>query len=198
MEIRKSPPELDNIVDKYIYDKADELAPFFKKLNFTPNCLTTISFSFGILAIYFYIKQKYVYSAILYLLSYVFDCFDGHFARKYDMVTKFGDFYDHATDILIAVILLWLIVKKYKKFNDWRSYIPFGFIVPLLTTFMYLGCQEKYYGKNESDTLNITRKFCPYDDKNKLFKFMRYIRHFGPSFAIFYIIFLILYSGYVK
>ena len=114
------------------------------------------------------------------------------------MVTKFGDYYDHVTDLLLAVILLWLIVKKYKNFNDWRSYIPFGFIVPLLTTFMYLGCQEKYYGKKQSDTLNITKMFCPYNNKKKIFNCMKYIRHFGPPFAIFYIMFMILYSRYVK
>ena len=32
-------------------------------------------------------------------VGYFFDCMDGHFARKYNMVTEFGDMYDYITDL---------------------------------------------------------------------------------------------------
>ena len=95
----------NNPIDTILYDIADLLSPFFKKLNFTPNMFTTFSFLTGLLSAYYYYLKKYNLTAIFYILSYWFDTIDGHFARKYNMQTRFGDYYDHVTDILLNTIL---------------------------------------------------------------------------------------------
>lgn len=41
----------------------------------------------------------------LYVLSYVFDCIDGQYARLYGMTTDFGDMYDHISDVVVTVLV---------------------------------------------------------------------------------------------
>ena len=53
---------------------------------------------------------NYIISAILYLTRYIFDCIDGFYARKYNMTTVFGDWYDHISDILINLIYIYDII----------------------------------------------------------------------------------------
>ena len=39
-------------------------------------------------------------TSVLYIASFVFDAWDGAFARTYGMVTLAGDIYDHVTDVV--------------------------------------------------------------------------------------------------
>jgi hypothetical protein len=71
------------------------VCPFFKKIGFTPNGITTLSLIFGIASAYYLYKGKIYMFALLYTISYFFDVMDGHFARKYKMVSKGGDYYDN-------------------------------------------------------------------------------------------------------
>ena len=50
--------------------------------------------------------------AIILLIFYFMDCLDGHFARKYNMVTVFGDYFDHFVDILSLSLLYLILVSK--------------------------------------------------------------------------------------
>ena len=38
---------------------------------------------------------------------------DGHYSRKYEMTTNIGDIYDHAKDLFVNVVLLYVLIKKY-------------------------------------------------------------------------------------
>ena len=66
---RKIPAEYDNPIDNVILDFVEVMNPFYKKLGFTPNILTTFSVIFSVLSIFFYVKRKYVLSSIFYLIS---------------------------------------------------------------------------------------------------------------------------------
>lgn len=57
-------------------------------------------------------------------------------------------------------------------------------IIPILIVVFFLmlrhlGCQEKYYDKDESDTLNFTKKLCPIDKNKNVEDKLRYTRYFG-------------------
>nr|QBK88532.1 MAG: CDP-alcohol phosphatidyltransferase [Mimivirus LCMiAC01] len=200
MEYRKFPRKLENPVDNLILDVGDVLSPIFKKLNFTPNTLTFISMILGLLAIYFYAKKKYVWSAIMFFISYMFDCFDGYYARKYKMVTKFGDIFDHAKDVIVTVGILWLIYNKYKTAPDLRKYLPFVYIILAVTVLpMYLGCQAIYHDhktkSNDSMTLNPTKRMCPTKDPKKIPSVMKILRYGGAASTQLYLCFLILFSA---
>ena len=64
-----------------------------------------------------------------YLISYSFDCIDGHIARKYKMFSKYGDIYDHVSDAfkfaLIFITLIYIdfcLIFLYYKFDKVKKY----------------------------------------------------------------------------
>ena len=186
---------MENPIDTIGYGIGEYLSPYFKKLNFTPNTLTTIGLFSGIMAIYSYTQKKYIHSVIFYSISYLFDCFDGYYARKYNMVSKFGSMYDSIKDTFINFIMSFLIYNKYKNLKDWRYYLQFGVLLFVIPSLIHTGCSEKYYNKQEeSKILSYQRKFCPTNNKKSIYNIMR-ITRFGNSVMMFvYVLFLILYS----
>ena len=55
------------------------------------------------------------------MLGYYFDCIDGPMARKYNMVTVFGDYYDHGTDIICFTLVNYYYFTLYNfSFSNFR------------------------------------------------------------------------------
>jgi phosphatidylglycerophosphate synthase len=156
---RKTPIEGDNIFDVFLYYIADCLSPFFKKLNFTPNMFTTLSFITGLLSCYYYYKKKYTLAPIFYIISYWFDTIDGHYARKYNMQTKFGDYYDHITDGIVSIILIILAFFNTDMPTYIKKYVAISLFITLQWTAYHFNCVEKR-NKNDkryikSETINF-------------------------------------------
>lgn len=175
--MRKIPRGHDNPVDNVLIDMADWLCPTFKALGFNPNGLTTVSLLFGLGALWALRSGKIWIFTVLYLISYFFDCADGHFARKYDKVTEFGDLYDHFKDIAIGVGLVIVLYLRNKNRCSWKIWVPVVIVLVIFTILGYthLGCQEKIYGKNESGTLNLGKTLCPGNAHKK----SKWTRYFG-------------------
>ena len=177
----KLPRHLDNPIDNWILDICEKLDPFFVKCNMTPNKLTTISGYFGLLSVYcLYNKIKYL-PGIFYFISYMFDNADGQYARRHNMVSKFGDYYDHLKDWSIMFMIFYVL---YKKGNMYLGI----FIFALSLSGSHIGCQEHYYRQNNpdkehSDTLSWCRYLCPFEntetDDTRLENAMGYTRYFG-------------------
>lgn len=178
---RKINEKYENPYDNLMINFSEKVSENFKKLNFTPNHLTTISLIFSLISAVFLYKindkNKKLYKTlaiIFYLLSYFFDCLDGYYARKYDMVTSFGDKYDHYGDIIKHLIIYRIF---YLKLSKTKFYI-YTFIIGLLIIFMFvhLGCQEKYYtqtGNGNGHFLENFKSFCP-NNPEKTMKFTKY------------------------
>ena len=149
--MRKIEKNYENFFDDFLIDIAEYVSPFFYKLNFTPNDITTLSLITGLASVYFLYKQNIVLFSILWIVSYFFDCLDGHFARKYDMVTKFGDLYDHVKDIsvlLLLTIVLFIIFRQKKYF--YHAFVVI--IIFLILSNIHLTCQQTLYkGANSND-----------------------------------------------
>ncbi len=172
----KLPKELENPIDNVLYDLSIKLAPKLKVLNFTPNGITTLSLIFGILGLYFFNLNNTFITIISLWIAYLFDCMDGYYARKYDMVSKFGSYYDHVKDISIFIIFLYILLNKNvnikKKINSILILILFAFFESV-----FIGCQEKYFSKSSTDNiLSFSRKLCKVKKniKNEL-KINRYL-----------------------
>jgi len=114
---------------------------------------------------------------------------DGNMARMFDMVTPFGDYLDHISDIskysLIFATILWN--------NDISfTYKTIFAIVILILTFLtqiHFGCQEKSYSKHGSDSLSVLEPLC----KNA--NYIKYTRFFGMGTTVLvFIIFVISFS----
>ena len=183
---RKIPKEYENPIDNILYDISNYLNPYYKKLGFTPNTLTTLSIVVTLLGLYLYKKKYIVLGSILFFIGYYFDCADGSYARKYKMETKYGDYYDHIGDVFKIIVLLYLVYSLKLKRNL-IYFLVILFSIFGVIFFIQMRCQEKYYRmisklKNlkyiESDTFNY---FKPYEKLCPNYKYMNITRWFGAG-----------------
>jgi len=197
--MRKLPDEYENPFDILIYKIVIKIEPYFKKWNFSPNQITTIGNIFGIIGIYKLYQCKYIESAIFYFIRYIFDCLDGYYARKYDKVTIFGDWYDHISDILILIVYIILLYVKNKKIF---SKIGIIFVLMLYFMLLHFYYQEIYYkNEKESPTINAIQKviptfLLPKDDSDlscKLYK----TKYFGNGTLVVIVMLILVYYAYV-
>ena len=110
--MRKLPSSLENPIDNFIYIGVEYLSPIVYKMGLTPNMITTLGNIFTVLFVVFFLKKQYELSALSFLVSYYFDCLDGYVARSYNMVTVFGDYYDHISDSIRIILWKSIIVSN--------------------------------------------------------------------------------------
>ena len=187
----KLPKHLDNPIDRWIIDQCEKMDPLFVKWNMTPNKLTTIGFYFGLLSVYCLHKRIKYLPGIFYFISYMFDCADGQFARRHNMVSKFGDYYDSFKDWSIALALLYILYKRKNK------YLILIVIVGIMSL-SHFGCQEIYYNSKNPDKKYYSEKnallecLCP---KNKdVDEVMLYTKHFGIGTLTLIISFILFFE----
>lgn len=182
MDQRKLNTSLDNPIDNKLNYLSTKLNPFFYKLGFTPNMLTTLSLVITFVGIYLLHHKNYVISSICIFIGYYFDCADGNFARTYEMTSKFGDYYDHISDH-IKIIVLFIVI--YKLSIPFKQKLFFYIIILFLIGGMvvHFGCQQKIV--DNRSILDITKCFC----KSK--ELIIYTRFFGSgTFFLFICIFI--------
>ena len=109
---------------------------------------TTLSFITGLYSAYLFYIKEYKLSSILYLISYWFDTIDGHYARKYNMQSNFGDYYDHVTDVLVYLIFVYLIYINNDMPIFYKKYALVIFIIVMSGTSYHFGCVQQ---KNKND-----------------------------------------------
>ena len=141
---RKIGSHIENPVDDLLIKIAEKVSPPLVKIGVTPNFITTLSFISGLLSVYFLWKDQYLASGLLFLLGYFFDCMDGHIARKFNMITKFGDLYDHFTDIAISILLFIVFLRK-KTTVTFKVVVLAMIVLFVFLAMVHLGCQEKHY-----------------------------------------------------
>lgn len=184
--VNKIPLELENPIDVILYNQVDRDLEFYKKLGLTPNILTTISLVLGLLGVYNLHYDNYFLGAILFFISYYFDCADGKMARKYKMFSKYGDLYDHASDLIKVVALFYVMYKKSPK-KTLKVIIVTA--VLLFLYMLFTNCQEKLYGKVSESTyleiFNINLDNC----EEKLY----YLKYFGSATPITFLTLCILF-----
>ena len=161
----------ENPIDNILMKGVELMSEPLHCMGVTPNMVTTASLVAGMGAAYTLNDHKYELSALLTILAYFLDCADGYMARKYEQTSNFGDWYDHISDVVKLLSLLFVMYKIDKR--KFYQVVPFMIVASLLS-FIHLGCQERVYGQNESSTLAVTTKLCP-GDPHKSIKYTRYI-----------------------
>lgn len=182
--MRKLPKELDNPFDNMVLDTVESTVDFFYNIGFTPNGVTTLSLISGLYAVYKFANHEFYQSALLHLLSYYFDCLDGHLARKYNMISEFGDYYDHTKDWIVTGLMFYHLGKFYWNIdNNIKYIIPFIVIIIMYGVFHHMGCQEIYYGQHTTTT-SIFLDSCKAKDKKEAAELLKSSRHLGCGTAI--------------
>lgn len=150
----KLPRHLENPIDDILVEISDALAPTLKATGHTPNVLTTYSVACGALALRALWVDNFWAFAVLWIARTFWDDADGHFARKYGMVTRMGDAYDHLNDTLSQVALLVVVYSKYNV----PAWVWVVYVGLLLTSMVQLGSQQQYIaarGKNTGESLDV-------------------------------------------
>ena len=154
IQSNKIPRNYENPIDNLIIDTSYFFGDSFKRNKYTPNMITTLSTITGIICIYAYLREKYIISSIFLVLSYFFDCFDGNFARRYNMETEFGDYYDHLKDMLFYTILIVLIFYRLRKNKYFLIYLGLYIVLTIMGTIFH-GCTNIYLRNKKSSFLII-------------------------------------------
>lgn len=177
----KLPDYYDDPLDIFYKKYIDMLNPEFKKINMTPNMITSISFFFGLLACYLYYKSYYVLAGLSYIISYFFDTMDGYYARIYGMGSVFGSYYDSISDNVVALILAYLFYKKTGFINKWIKFIIVGILIVFgMGCIYHMSCQEKYTKKTNEKHVSDGLAFLD-SVKCKDFEHMKYSKYFGTG-----------------
>lgn len=188
----KIPENLENPIDRYIVKFVEYTSDTIHKIGITPNMITTARLFIGLLSIYFLLSGNYNMASILFFVSYVLDCQDGYHARKYNMMSRFGDYYDHVSDILVSsLFILILIIKlyKYRQNNFIFGLIIAYLIISVVLMASFIGCTAVHYGDKES-VLSYLKLMCPNTKK------MKWLKYFSSGTFIFVISLLTLYLKY--
>jgi phosphatidylglycerophosphate synthase len=186
---RKIKSEFENPIDNLFIKISEVISGPLVKIGITPNMITTLSFIFGLIAVYLLYKDHYLLAGCSFVLGYFFDCMDGYVARKYNMISKFGDLYDHVTDVITNVILL--VVFMCKKINIKLKIFLFILIfVFLFFSLTHLGCQEKYYEiiQKKNSTDGILYNFVKLCKKKEMIRTTRFFGTGTYTILIFIII----------
>ena len=181
-------PKLLHPFDVFVYTTLNNHVHNLRPYNITPNHLTTGSIIASILSAYYLYKNTKSLAIIFLVLSYIFDCSDGLYARKYKMVSKFGDYYDHISDLVQYLLYAYILFGKY-RFINYKVLIIIILIQLFLMT-AYIGCVENIYSPNSNDTLSFSKKLCFFNNHKEGAKKLKY---FGPPNGLLLVCFIILY-----
>lgn len=185
-DARKVPSEYESPIDKICYDGCDPVASFLKKFNVTPNQITTVGLIMGLLSFYCITQKMFILAFVLYWITFFLDCLDGHYARKYNMTSTFGDYYDHIRDVLVNTLIIgaiWFHLTKNQKI----LYVVI-LTASALAMFTHIGCQELNSRLNEhNESLLWSKTLCP--DK----AMVKFTKFFGCGTFILIVSIYILY-----
>ena len=126
---------LDQVLSELIL----KTVPCLNKLNVTPNMLTTLGLICSVLCVYYFYKNNLLSIPFLLLRMY-FDYVDGLYARKYDMTSSFGDYYDHITDFTYFILFVFVIFKTMKGKRRKQALVLLGIFS--FAFVINLGCIE--------------------------------------------------------
>lgn len=115
---------------------------FIKDMNL-PNKLTLLRMlmiPFFVLCFYLPISWWNILAAVIFILAYATDAYDGYYARKYNMITDFGKLMDPMADKMLTTSALVMLV-----FKGMLSPIPA--LIIILREFVISGCRLVWAGK---------------------------------------------------
>lgn len=204
--------------DNYVFNPiAKLLIDPMRNIGLTPNHITYMSSTFTMLSIYYLYINEVHFACIAYFLGYLFDCIDGRMARLYNMGSKFGMALDLVSDNLTNFALISYITATKGYYNWYIILIVFmSYMISLsyglneaIASHKAVG-HDNFYNRRKEELLVesgilydlflfITKGsyrvykfiFGEYDQE-KLEKWLKILKHFGPGNYALFMIFIIL------
>lgn len=113
-------------VDISIYYLLIPLVPILHKLKITPNMITYFSMTTHFLSIIGILYNRFwIINYFLWSIAYIGDIADGVLARRFKMISAYGDFLDHTNDTLFSLGLGYIF---YILLNNchWKVFFFYG------------------------------------------------------------------------
>lgn len=159
----KIAPDLENPLDAWLLARTARWLPALRATGHTPNMITTYSFACGLAAVWCLRRESVLGFAGFFALAYVFDCLDGQFARRYGMTSRFGDFYDHTTDLIVYALIAFTAYGRFKNALTQPLFLV-GFAVAAAGLCVNIGCQQRLHRpgtERQWETLDALQVLCP-------------------------------------
>lgn len=172
---------IDNLIMRRI---CEPCAPILKSTNHTANLISTYGCIFMIGALYNLYNDNIFRFSTYFWISYVLDCLDGYYARRYNMVTKFGDIFEHVRDVLSLLFIVCICCYKY---HVNMQVIMITLIACGLTCINVACVQNRFVDRSYDETLDIFKCVCFH---NRLHDISMY---YGVGMFMFTVQLLILY-----
>lgn len=162
---------IDNIVLDYICEPVSNILRSTSE-KITPNMITSVGLAIGIACIYAIYQGYYKTGFALYWLCYIFDCLDGYYARKYNMITRFGDFFDHFRDVFVILVVIILVFTRLKS-NIMKQLYIISLIIIAVGTSTHFAAQELNTVSTEhNECLGMLTPLCKHKDYINYTKYM--------------------------
>lgn len=167
-----------------------------QKIKINPNLVTLSRILIMIaLTTMFYFNYLPVLDAILLQLCFFLDHLDGEMARVHNLITKFGDYFDHITDLLYMIPLtVILILRLYKK----PYFAVLITILCILGTLciVFVSYQEIDLAKrNQKSASTVIRSLIFHKMIPSPYYFEHFFRYIGPNILHLFIGALMIYSA---
>jgi len=126
-------------------------------IKINPNFLTFLTTPFALIATYFFFNNLLLYGAIFYLISYIFDCLDGMYARLTNTSSEYGAKLDNYVDRINHLFMYFGLWHSQYYLND--QWLLGGAIIFIHYSAMLFG---RIFIKNQTYKTVIPRVYSYY------------------------------------
>ena len=175
---------IDNFIVKYF---CNPISPLFRITGHSANMISIYGLALSLVSLYYLFNDDILRFTFYFWVCYGLDCLDGYYARRYNMVTAWGDMFEHVRDITYIILTIGMTIFKY-TLTDYAMYV---LVLSSVLTGIHVGCVQKSYNNNGFDrvpeTLDYLEFLC-YDPA-----FIHLSGHFGVGMYMVTLNILILY-----
>ena len=180
-KVGKIDPRFEEPLSKLYYYVSMRIA---QRVRIDPNLITTARLLLMVvLTTLFFYDRVPVAVALMLQATFFLDHLDGEMARQRDMVTEFGDYYDHLVDVTYTIPLLLILFARM-----WRTPLFWPLAATIVAAIgasgVLVSCQEAMLSQRRSTLASPSlRTLCVASGSGQCnLRVVKYLRHVGVSF----------------
>lgn len=144
---------LDKLILKY---GCVPLARFFHVTGHTANSISLYGLFFTLGSLYYLWKDDMLRFSVYFWITYLLDCLDGYYARRYNMISFQGDVFEHVRDVVSLVAMVFICCVRYVV----TARVIVWFVLSSILTGIHVGCVQKDYVHDHFESLDVLQVLC--------------------------------------
>lgn len=175
-------PEYKNPIDDVMIKMSEVIAPYFNRINYTANGITTISLIFSAAALYHLYQYDLTLFTIYLVLAHLFNNMDDYYARKYGFVSSE---YDTIKDLIVIAVGAYIFYARYNILQ--HSVLLIILCVFFVLAVLFIGCNERFApDENKMQSLQFLDKIQMSNENCNTYN--KYLKYFGPGTFVLVVI----------